>query len=411
MYTYKYIRTIITLLLFLMLTGCDPAQELPETPVAETPIASPFTPTVLPAAQLPVAQALPEEVVQNLEDEMARQLLQERREEAMISGHSGNKLSLPRLVPSTPAQLSPEWIDIISLPVEQSLQGYLDVTAEVRGHETHDFLLTLLVNGRQVSFEMGGNEAPAHLLRLPAWQPQTFVFHLSEPLSPGLHELFFVLHDDPHSDYAEQGVLEKQRREGMITFDTAAGRPFGRALGIRHFVLVGDETKPPPFVVNWEVEPFVPQQTDLLGAPLLISLTGDETDPLMQREPAIVAGDDQPLYAFVNVPAFPEGLETMTAVIVAILDNQQVKINGQEMLAFQAHPGDYYRFPLEIDWPDIVYEGNVHQLFVGIFFAAAGEWQQLEKESASPFLLPHFARPVMVVPEPAMIDYIKNGTE
>lgn len=411
MFTYKYIRTIITLLLFLMLTGCAPAQELPETPVAEAPIASPFDPTVLPVAQLPVAQALPEEVVQNLEDETARQLLQERRQEAATSGHSSNKLSLPRLVPSTPAQLSPEWIDIISLPVGQSLQGYLDVTAEVRGHETHDFLLTLLVNGRQVSFEMGGNEAPAHLLRLPAWQPQTFVFHLPEPLSPGLHELFFVMHDDPHSNYAEQGVLEKQRREGMITFDTAAGRPFGRALGIRHFVLVGDETKPPPLAVNWEVETFVPKQTDLLGVPLLISLTGDETNPLMQREPAIVAGDDEPLYAFVNVPALPEELETVTAVIVAILDNQQVKINGQEMLSFQTYPGDYYRFPLEIDWPDTVYDGNFHQLFVGIFFAAAGEWQQVEKETASPFLLPHFARPVMVVPEPALIDYIRNGTE
>ena len=108
MYTYKYIRTIIPLLLFLMLTGCDPAQELLETPVAEIPIASPFAPTVLPAAQLPVAQSLPEEVVQNLEDEMARQLLQERREEAMTSGHSGNKLSLlPKMYANICTHLSP----------------------------------------------------------------------------------------------------------------------------------------------------------------------------------------------------------------------------------------------------------------------------------------------------------------
>jgi hypothetical protein len=411
MFTYKYIRTIIPLLLFLMLAGCDSVQELPETPAAEAPIASPFAPTVLPVAQLPVAQALPEEVVQNLKDEMARPLLQERREEAATSRHSGNKLSLPRLVPSTPAQLSPEWIDIISLPAGQSLQGYLDVTAEVRGHETHDFSLVLLVNGRQVSFELGDNVAPAHLLRLPAWQPQTFSFHLPEPLPPGLHELAFVMHDDPHGTYAGRGVMEKHQREGMITFDSAAGRPFGRALGVRHFLLVGDEAGSLPATVNWETESFTPQQTDLLGVPLLISLTNDETDPLMGVEPAVVAGTDDPLYAFVSVPTFPEESGSITAVLVAIFDNHQVAINGQETLSFQVQSGQHYRLSIQIDWPDAAYDGNVHQLFVGVLFAAAGEWQQMDKEMASAFLLPQFARPVMVVPEPALIDYIRNGIE
>lgn len=404
---------LMIFLAFLALSSCTTAPEAKEVPATETATISSLT---APTTILPVAQPLPEETVQNLEDEMAQQLLNKRREEAAAIAGGGNGIMLPRLVPMSPAQqLSAERLAIMSLPAEQRLQGYLDVVAEVEGHETHDFSLILLINGRQTTFKLGENEAPAHLLRLPSWQPQTFLFSLPEPLPPGLHELHFIIHDDPHGNYAERGVLEKQRREGKITFAAAAGRPFRRAFGVRHLLIVGDETSPTHPPVNWEVEPFTPQQTNLLGSPLLISLTEDETDPLIGIEPAVALESDKTLYAFVNTPTFPPELSGLvTAALVAILDNHQVTINGHETLSFSVQSDQHYRLPIQVEWPDAVHDGNIHQLFIGVLFAVEGEWQQTMNETASSFYphpLPYFASPVMIAPELSLIAYIRSDSE
>jgi hypothetical protein len=349
---------------------------------------------------------LSEDVVRGLDDEGARQVLLQDREHAAAGPHFKNSILGPRLVPRRPAQITYDWVDIITMPAGQPLVGYLDITAIAEAKREHDFLVTLLVDYRQMPFELGSDLAPAHILRLPAWEPRTFQFRLPEPLPAGYHELLFLVHDDPHNIYAARGVIEKHRQGGKLTFNGASGRPFDLPIAARYFVMVGEKTESSWIQTNWMAESFEPRETDLLNTPLLLSLTGDETDALMQREPAIVAGARDPLYAFVCcsfVP--PDEFGETTAALAAILDHQQVRINGQEALFFKVRSGQHYRIPLRIEWPEEIKDGKVHSLYVGIALSVDGTWWHLEGEGRWQSTLPYFPRAVMVAPERSLIEY------
>jgi hypothetical protein len=366
-----------------------------------------------PDDRFPLARPLTEEAVQKLDDETARQVLLRDREEATAGPHFDNSILGPRLIPRPPASLTLNWVDVITTPAEQVLAGYLDVAAIAQGQEEHDFLLTLLVNGRQAAFQLGGDVAQAHLLRLPAWEVQTFPFLLAEPLPAGRHELLFLIHDDPYNIYASRGVLEKHRREGKISFSTASQRPFHKPPAIRHYVIAGDKKDEAAWAkVNWTTEPFEPQKIDLLGSPLLLSLTDDENDPLMQQEPALVASSDDPLYAFVYA-LFPasDALDETTAALVAVLDDRQVRLNGREILLFRIEAGQRYRFPLEIEWPAEIRDGKVHSLYLGLVFGFGQDWRGKQEEEAKFFNWAYFSDPVMVVPDRTLIEYISQSTE
>lgn len=400
------------LLLLGLLTSCPSAtpQPTPVSPV-ETEISPAFTG---PAADVsfPIAQPLSEDAVRNLEDEQARQVLLLDRE--YVSQRrippSSSRFVGPRLVSRSPAELTLDWVDQTILPAGQVLEGYLDMAAVAEGEDEHDFLITLLVDYQQVAFELGDNLAPAHVVRLPAWEPRAFPFRLPGPLSAGRHELLFLVHDDPYNAYAIRGVTAKHHQGGRITFDAAAGYPFHRPVANRHFVIAGKGRE-----AGWvkasetlEVEPFEPRKSDLLNVPLLISLTGDETDPLIQEEPALVAGSKRELYAFVYYGDFIPSAEfqMVTAALVAILDGRQVRLNGQETLLFQVQAGQRYRIPLQIEWPPDATDGRVHALYFGIAFGIGEEWGDQLEESVKHFNQAFFASPVMVVPERQLIEYI-----
>jgi hypothetical protein len=334
----------------------------------------------------------------SIPDEWARDILLKDHQEG-DSPRFETSFRGPRLVASSPASMTLEDVDLITLPARSSLGGYLDMRAIVKGKSQHDFAVLLFVNGQQTAFELGGCEAPAHVVSLPAWQPQTFEFHLPESLSPGNHELLWLVHDDPDGIYAAAGVEGKKQRDGKMSFDMAANRPFPRPVAIRQFIRVAEESKTCP-PTNWSPETFEPRQTDLLNTPLLISLTRDETDPLMGMEPAMVAGSEAPLYAFVHSPV------TTTAMLVATLDNQQVSINGQSVLRFEVKGEHYYRLPLQIEWPAGIQKDQVHQLHVGIAFDTCFEWEQRDRRQAWGSTLPVFAPPVMIVPDSSWIPWI-----
>jgi hypothetical protein len=387
----------------------DSTLQLADAPTIETSIGSVPIPT--PDNRFPLARPLTKEEVDNL-DKSARQLLLRDRKEAGSDPHFENSILGPRLVPRTPASLTLNWVDVITMPVGQPLAGYLDIAAIAKGKKEHDYLLLLYVDGQQTAFELDGHLAPAHLLRLPAWETQAFSFRLPQSLPAGRHELIFLVNDDPYNIYATQGVLEKHRQGGKVTFSTAAERSFPKPTAIRHYVTVGKGNEAAWVKTNWIAELFEPQNTDLLGSPLLLSLADDETDPLIQKEPALVSGSDDPLYAFIHTLfSLPGGLTDTTASLVAILDEQQVRINGQKALFFRVEASQHYRIPLRIEWPARVRDGKVHSLYVGVAFGVGKDWRGDQEEWAKLFNWAYFADPIMVVPDRTLIEYIWQSAE
>jgi len=388
-----------------LIAGCgSKAPQETEVPLISSPPGLGFGTS---GSSCPPAVALSEEAVWSLEDEEARQILLRDRREAEAGPRFKTAFRGPRLVPQSPASMTLAGVDVITLPSGQSLAGYLDVTASIKGKEQHDFVLMLLVDGQQVLFELGGCEALAHILSLPAWESRTFHFRLSQSLSPGEHELLWLVHDDPDNTYATKGVLEKKRRDGKVTFDDAAGRPFYRPVAIRQFARVEPGRQSICLQANWVPETIEPRQADLLNTPLEISLTGDETNPLLGEEPAIVMGRGEPLYAFVRWIDFPPTMKT-TAELVAILDDRQVSINGRTALRFEVQGERYYRIPFHIDWPTDAHDGRVHQLHMGVAFDTCFEWEDRDRAEAWHSTLPFFEPPVMVVPDASWIPWISD---
>lgn len=389
-------RGNLLLAIFLMaIVGCvskaPPAEVATSSPLGLNQNAS--------VASCPPARAMDEEAVRSLADHAARDILLKDHQEG-DSPRFETSFRGPRLVAASPASMTLEDVDLITLPASSLLAGYLDMRAVVKGTSQHDFAVLLFVDGQQTAYELSGCKALMHIVSLPAWEPQTFEFLLPESLPPGNHELLWLVHDDPDNIYATAGVEGKKQKEGKITFDTAANRPFPRPVAIRQFVRVaeGVGTCPP---TNWSPEAFAPRQTDLLNTPLLISLTSDETDPLMRVEPAIIVGSESSLYVFSRSPA------TTTAMLVAVLDNQQVNINGQPVLRFEMQKEHYYRLPLQIEWPVDIRKDRVHQLYIGLAFDTCFEWERT-REQAWGFTLPAFASPVMIVPDVSWIPWMPN---
>lgn len=410
-------RCLLLVVLLGLLTNCTSAASQPtDVSIAET-VTSPASTSPAPDTRFPLAQPLSEDTVRGLDDEVARQMLLQDREQAAAGSRFENSILGPRLVPDSPARLIPGWNDAFEIPLGQPLTGYLNITAIAKGKPEHEFLVTLLVDYQQVPFELGGHLAPTHVLRLPAWKPQTYRFSLPQPLPAGRHELIVLVHDDPYNLYARHGVLEKLRRGGKITFDTAAGRPFSRSIAIRFLVVVGDERETPWARINCLPNPFEPQKTDLLNVPLLLRLTEDETNSLMGAEPAVVVGSQDSPYAFVYYNPFsllPDSLlKQTTAALVAILDGQQVRINDQEALLFPVQAGQRYRIPLQVEWPPEVNDGQVHALYVIITFGAGHNWLQEARGQwlAIGFQVPYGVPPVMVVPERSLIEYLWAGDD
>lgn len=388
-------RGNLLLTIFLMtIVGC-----VSKAPPADVAVSSPSgLNRNASVVSCPPARAMGEEAVHSLADHSARDILLRDHKEG-DSPRFETSFRGPRLVAASPASMTLEDVDLITLPGGSLLAGYLDMRAIVKGKSQHDFAVLLFVDGRQTAFELSGCEALAHVVSLPAWKPQTYEFRLPESLSPGGHELLWLVHDDPDNTYATVGVEGKKQKEGKITFETAANRPFPYPVAIRQFVRVAEESNTCP-PTNWSPETFEPRQTDLLNTPLLISLTRDETDPLIRMEPAIIGESEAPLYAFIRSPV------TTAAMLMAVLDNRQVNINGQPVLRFQVQEDRYYRLALHIEWPVGFQEDRVHQLYIGIAFDTCFEWEQRDPREVWASTLPTFAPPVMIVPNESWIPWM-----
>lgn len=311
----------------------------------------------------------------------------------------------PVFIPRNAIEFHKDWVHWIQVAPEERLAGYLFMASnQESGDQASEPLVTLLVDYQQTEFYLGGNLAEAHLVHLPVGEFTVFEFALTEPLSPGIHDLVFMVNTDPFNHYVTQGVVEKQRRDGNVSFSTAGGYLRDKALALRRMVAVGDASTPSAIPVQ-NILTFEPEQTDLLGVALQLSLVEDETDPIFGEEPALVAGEDDELYAFVY---YDEPLPETKAALFAFLDGKQIPFNGQPAILWEVEAGQRYRIPLQVALPPDSNDGAIHSLNIGLVFGAFEDWRTHEPQEPwmGIYSFVFMESTVPVVPERALVSYI-----
>jgi len=213
-----------------------------------------------------------------------------------------------------------------------------------------------------------------------------------------------MVNTDPFNRYVTQGVVEKQRRDGNVSFSTAGGYLRDKALALRRMVVVGDASTQSAIPVQ-SIPTFEPEQTDLLGAALHLSLVEDEAAPIFGEEPALVAGEDDELYAFVY---YDEPLPETKAALFAFLDGMQVPLNGQPAILWEVEVGQRYRIPLQVALPPDSNDGAIHSLNIGLVFGAFEDWRTHEPQEPWMYIYSFVSMEstVPVVPERTLVNYI-----
>jgi hypothetical protein len=308
-------------------------------------------------------------------------------------------------------------LGVIELQPTQRLEGYISVGTNVPDAQ---FAIMALVDYQQVEFFLGGNWSTVHLVQLPQNERQLFEFALREPLPPGIHDVMVVAEPDPFSSYLTRGVLGKKERDGKVSFDYAAEYPFSKSIAVRRMVVVEGEAAGGDASFPFSLHSFDPlpqevvEQSQLLGAPLYVSLSDDVTKFLMAAEPALVAGEDDTLYAYTHYYYAPPDhpLATTHAALFAFFDNEQIPINGEMALLWEVRTGEHHRIPLRFAFPPTVTDGKVHTLRIFVVYGVFEDWRLYEEGDyrwIANFALILGADWVPVVPQRELVDYIWIG--
>ncbi len=146
-------RSNLLLTIFLMtIVGC-----ISKAPPADVAVSSPSV--LIENASMvscPPARAMSEEAIHSLADHSARDILLRDHKEG-DNPHFETSFRGPRLVAASPASMTLEGVDLITLPSDALLTGYLDMRAIVKGKSQHDFTVLLFVDGWQTAFELSAH--------------------------------------------------------------------------------------------------------------------------------------------------------------------------------------------------------------------------------------------------------------
>ncbi len=408
----KVFRLWFVTFLLLSLSACQTAGDgtTIETATSSTPLPR-MEVRPVDVAQYPIAQSLNPEAIAQV-PEMVRAYLEEGQQEArsLLPQEPPGAFMGPVLIPENPLHFQKDWVNWIGMASEQRLIGYLGMAANAPDEQSLiEALVSLLVDYQQVKFYLGGNLAEAHLVQLPQDQYTVFEFALAEPLAPGVHDLVFVVNLDPYNKYMTRAVIEKHRRGGRITFSAAGGYFLDKPVALRRTVIVSDTPASSPIPLQ-DIVPFEPGQTDILNQPLLLALTGDMANPLIRKEPALVANEDNKLYAFVYYDSVPPEalLPEAKAALFAFLDGKQVPIDGEPAILWEVQAGKRYRIPLRLTLPAEAADGAVHSLNMGVVVGALEDWRVHEPQERWMGMYSFVFRPspVPVVSDRTLIDYI-----
>ncbi len=403
----RLVLMLVSLLGLLGVVSCLPTSRnvMSDRATLDNPLPRPITrqPDVI---EYPLARPLtPGEIAHTPED--VRTHLEQGQEQAARDMPRLSEAGFlgPVFISRNAIEFHKDWVHWMQVAPEERLAGYMFMASnqEVE-NQASEALVTLLVDYQQTQFYLGGNLAEAHLVHLPVGEFTVFEFALLEPLSPGIHDLVFMVNTDPFNRYVTQGVVEKQRRDGNVSFSTAGGYLRDKALALRRMVVVGDASTPSAIPVQ-SIPTFEPEQTDLLGAALHLSLVEDEAAPIFGEEPALVAGEDDELYAFVY---YDEPLPETKAALFAFLDGMQVPLNGQPAILWEVEVGQRYRIPLQVALPPDSNDGAIHSLNIGLVFGAFEDWRTHEPQEPWMYIYSFVSMEstVPVVPERTLVNYI-----
>lgn len=229
------------------------------------------------------------------------------------------------------------------------------------------FLVTVLLDYRQVAFQLDGQEAVLHEVSVPALTELELPMRV-ESMEPGSHDLQVLAFEDPYN----------------LTMDVDHRQMwgFGQVYGRRAVLVVGGVAAPardPDSLATG-----MPLQASVIpGAPsvsLVRAPSEAETAHPSQRRLYVDVASRGCAYPFEILAAN----ETDTAAsfgIVAFLDYHQVSLDGQELLAAHLGPGEEVTLSEELVMPQ---EPGVHQLQV--VWLLDPYHSVVRDEAASPFV-------------------------
>ena len=273
----KFFQLLVVIFISLGVVSCLPTSRdaLSDRATPDIPLTRPITQPP-DTTEYPLARSLMSGELTNTPEDVRAPLEQGQQDVIRLMLRLGEAGFMgPVFIPENAIEFHQDSVTWMQVAPEERLAGYLYMASKQQGSEA---LITLLVDYRQTEFYLGGNLAEAHLVRLPVGEFTVFEFALTQPLSPGIHDLVFMVSMDPFNDLVTRGVVEKQRRDGNAGFSVAGGYLRDKALALRRMVAVGDVSTSSAIPVQ-NILTFEPEQTDLLGVALQLSLLDDETDP------------------------------------------------------------------------------------------------------------------------------------
>jgi hypothetical protein len=228
--------------------------------------------------------------------------------------------------------------------------------------DVHDLLITVLLDYRQVSFELGDQRARAHILRLPRGKMLLYDLRLLDPLTDGEHVLTITIDWDPYAIYTTRAVRGSFAAQDHTTWLGAGQMMIDTVQSANVFLRAGQGAPrtPPLQAIEGEQLPQAASQP-------LIMLRSSTFDP--QWSPAVALGADEPgrLYAYLHYE--PDRRlkepEQNQAALVVLLDGQQLPIGGQPVTFLNVQAGRLYRVPIDLDLP---HDGRVHTLNAVVAF-------------------------------------------
>jgi len=230
------------------------------------------------------------------------------------------------------------------------------------------FLVTVLLDYRQVAFQLDGQEAVLHEVSVPA-STELELPMCVEVGAVGVHDLQAVAFADPYNltlDVDDRQLLR-----------------FGRVYARRAVVAVGDVTVPARVLEALDMG--TPMQQPMLPGAATVEVVrasepvSDTVHPYERRlyVDGAFRGQTYPFEAWVANETEGAGSFAM----VAFFDYHQISLNGQELLAVYLEPGEEATLSAELVVPQ---EPGVHQL--QIVWLLDPYRSVLRDEVASPFV-------------------------
>ena len=320
-----------------------------------------------------------------------------------------SKLLGPTLVPyQGVGTYRRDWVESAILTPNTPFAGmlWLGGSFHVNGEDTHDLLVTALLDYHQIDFALGGRLARGHIARIPRDRVLIYELSLPEPIPEGKHTLSIVVNWDPWNIYTTRALRNTFAVQGKMRWGSAGPLMFDHINISNKYLIVGKDA-PPPIALQTvaDSQPVPPDA----GASLILSRGSRFSDPIWRQSQALAADEPGKLYAYVNYKPSATLTETsrMTAVLTLFLDDRQVPIAGKPAFFWEVEEGRQYRIPIELNLPN---DERVHVLYAAMSFTPFLQSGYFEHPRPNWLQFDAFApEVVLVVPNRSWIPWLSGS--